>query len=276
MTVIEAMALGFVQGVGEFLPISSSGHLVLLQRAFGISEGAMAFDVAVHLGTLVALIVVMRKRLLMYIRNPLGRVPVLVVVGTIPTAAIALALKKTISGLFESGASLGVGFLLTAAMLWFAEAWSKRMASAGAKGAGRRIDEATAADAIMIGIAQGVATVPAVSRSGSAISSGLVCGLDREAAVEYAFWLSIPITLLAVADDVLGIAMGGGGGGDVGAAPMVVGTLVAMAVGIPAARLMLRRIRRISLKWFAAYVGALGALALIDQLFIGAVLDKII
>ena len=294
MTILEAAVLGFVQGVGEFLPISSSGHLVLFQRIFGISEGAMSFDIAVHLGTLAALIAVMRKRLLMYIKNPLGRVPVMVVVGTIPTAAIAFVLEKIISSLFESGASLGMGFLLTASLLWFAETWSGRMAARRERSAGRGIGEANVGDALAIGIAQGVATVPAISRSGSTIAAGLVCGLGREAAVEYAFLLSIPATLLAVANDILGMATGSGAAGatagatagaaasaaaasadaasaaaGVGALPTVVGVLVSMAVGFPAAQLMLRRIRKINLKWFAAYAFALGALILVDQLFIG-------
>ena len=311
MTVIEAAILGFVQGVGEFLPISSSGHLVLLQRLFGVSEGSMSFGIAVHIGTLVALVAVMRKRLLSYLNQPLGRVPVLVVIGTVPTAIMALALKRFLESLFDTGASLGVGFLLTAAMLVFAETWSKRMGGrtggrmgeragsrvgermggrmdggmgghmdgratvARAHVAGRRIDEANIADALAIGFAQGVATVPAISRSGSTIAAGLICGLGRESAVEYAFLLSIPIMLLAVADDALSILLGRGGAG-VGALPTAVGVLVAMAVGFPTARIMLRKIRKINLKWFAVYTAALGVLVLVDQLFIGAFFAKIV
>jgi undecaprenyl pyrophosphate phosphatase UppP len=349
LTALQALILGIVQGLGEFLPISSSGHLVLLQKIFGISEGAMSFDIVVHLGTLVSLLVVMRKEIMRYARHPLGHVPRMLALGTLPTIAIALAFNGFFEGLFESGASLGVGFVLTAALLWFAESRSGKGAAAqgaaagqeaavqsgaagqgaaargglpagakpatgpeptaaqnevgrgavvaaqgqGAIGAklasgqeptvarsgapspepaqGKGMDGITPRDALAVGVAQGIAIVPAISRSGSTIAGGLLRGLSREAAIEYGFLMAIPVTLMAVALDALKmlIAVSGGEYAGVPAREMLIGAAAAMATGLFAAKFMLSMIRKIKLAWFSAYVLALGVFVLADQLWFG-------
>ena len=121
MTALQALILGILQGLSEFLPISSSGHLVLLQKLFGITEGSMSFSILVHFGTLVSLCVVMRDRLLKYLREPLGRVPRMVVLGTVPTVIVVLAFGRIFNDFFETGASLGAGFIFTALVLLLAE-----------------------------------------------------------------------------------------------------------------------------------------------------------
>ncbi|MDR1440745.1 MAG: undecaprenyl-diphosphate phosphatase [Clostridiales bacterium] len=289
------MILGIVQGLGEFLPISSSGHLVLVQKIFGVNEGAMSFDIVVHLGTLASLFIVMRKKITQYLRHPLGHVPMMVVVGTIPTVVIALAFYGFFESLFDTGASLGIGFVFTAALLWFAESRGAkahmRAAAAAPQGkaqgnaqgaeaassAGKRMDGITPRDAIAVGVAQGVAIVPAISRSGSTIAGALLSGLSREAAIEYAFLMAIPVTLMAVALDALKVVMGMSAGTYVGvpAREMLVGAVSAMATGLFAAKFMLAAIRKISLKWFSAYVLALGVLVLADQLWLGIFFDKL-
>ncbi|MDR3121057.1 MAG: undecaprenyl-diphosphate phosphatase, partial [Clostridiales bacterium] len=200
MTAVQALILGIVQGLGEFLPISSSGHLVLVQKLFGIEEGAMSFDIIVHLGTLVSLCVVMRKQIFAYLRAPLGHVPRMVVLATVPTVVIALAFNSILEGLFETGFGLGFCFLYTAAILWFAETHNSGVE---ARREGKRIEAVSPRDALLVGISQGIATIPAVSRSGSTIAGGLLSGLRREAAIEFAFLMSIPVTLMAVAFDLL-------------------------------------------------------------------------
>jgi undecaprenyl-diphosphatase len=336
LTALQALILGIVQGLGEFLPISSSGHLVLLQRIFGISEGAMSFDIVVHLGTLVSLFIAMREKIARYVRHPFGHVPKMVVLGTVPTVAIALVFNGFLEGLFESGASLGIGFVFTAALLWYAERRSRKggaaagagagagagsagsgganaagavagtkggVAAAGAAdvgagaaeaaganaasganaagagvaggvaaaGDGRGMDGIRPRDALAVGIAQGIAIVPAISRSGSTIAGGLLSGLDREAAIEYAFLMAIPVTLMAVALDALKMIMAVSGGAYVGAPPreMAIGAVAAMVTGLFSAKFMLSAIKKISLAWFSAYVLLLGLLVLADQLWFG-------
>ncbi|MDR1060390.1 MAG: undecaprenyl-diphosphate phosphatase [Clostridiales bacterium] len=291
MTALQALILGIVQGLGEFLPISSSGHLVLLQKIFGISEGAMSFDIVVHLGTLVSLLIVMREKIMRYVRHPLGHVPKMVALGTVPTVAIALVFNGLLEGLFESGASLGIGFVFTAALLWYAERRSRKGGAAtgasaaagaaagagaaredaGATGDGRGMDGIRPRDALTVGVAQGIAIVPAISRSGSTIAGGLLSGLGREAAIEYAFLMAIPVTLMAVALDALKIIVAVSGGSYAGAPPreMLIGAVAAMVTGLFAAKFMLSMIKKISLSWFAAYVLALGLLVLADQLWFG-------
>ena len=321
MTALQALILGIVQGICEFLPISSSGHLVLLQRLFGINEGALSFDIFVHLGTLVSLAVVMRKRLLGYLREPLGHIPKMVVLGTIPTVIIVLAFNSIFANLFDTGASLGVGFIFTALLLLFAENHSKNESASGrfAYSGGRSLtagaqkrrfgynerrrrtdmeQSVTPAGALVVGIAQGIAVIPAVSRSGSTIAAGIMCDFGRPAAIEFAFLMSIPVTLMAVAQDLLKILIGNANAakaanaanaaiGDAsaaaanaavsaaGAVDMAVGFIAAAITGYFAARFMLRLIQKIKLTWFSIYVGLLGVFILADQLFFGFVFDKL-
>ena len=339
MSAVQALVLGIVQGLGEFLPISSSGHLVLLQKIFKINEGAMSFDIIVHLGTLLALCIVMRKRLLVYLREPLSHIPKMVVLGTIPTVIIALAFGSFFSKLFDTGISLGVGFIFTALLLYFAETHrkdesefisnarslnerSQNMRDSALYGVHERRRQSyiekrvTPAGSLIVGVAQGIAIIPGVSRSGSTIAAGIMCDFGRPAAIEYAFLMSIPVTLMAVAQDVLKLIMNRGGdsaealgavasasGAAVGAVAsaadaaagvaadaaavanaasnvagpieMVIGFAAALVTGFFAARYILRVIQRIKLTWFSLYVGILGALILLDQLFFGIVFDKI-
>jgi len=315
MNIIQAVILGIIQGLGEFLPISSSGHLVLVQKLFGVNEGALSFDIIVHLGTLISLMIVMRRRLAVYLREPFGHVPRMVALGTIPTVVIAFAFRGFFKDLFDTGVSLGVGFLYTALILYIAE--NHKDAGAGASAGkrkaarvsvgkstamppdGRNVDDRqiTPIGALIVGISQGIAVIPAVSRSGSTISSGIVCNFGKPAAVEFAFLMSIPVTLLAVAQDLLSMILSKAGtaaavAGDAGATAaaaasgavaasaagaveMTAGFVAAAVTGFFAARFMLSLINRIKLTWFSLYVGILGILIIIDQLFFGLVFDKL-
>jgi undecaprenyl-diphosphatase len=303
MSAIQALILGIAQGLGEFLPISSSGHLVLLQRLFGIGEGALSFDIVVHFGTLISLCAVMRKRLLELLRDPFGHVPRMVALGTVPTVIIAFVFGGFFKELFDTGISLGFGFLFTAATLYIAENHYKKAERGGIAGDGlaggadgvRRLPlndkNITPRGALIVGIAQGIAVTPAVSRSGSTIAAGIVCEFGRREAIEFAFLLSIPVTLMAVAQDFLKMALGANSGAIEGVnaanAASAAGALSAagpleMAIGFAAsavtgyfsARFMLGIIGKIKLSWFSAYVGLLGLSILCDQLFFGVVFDK--
>lgn len=262
MTVIQAFILGLVQGLTEFLPVSSSGHLVLFQKIFekagGLNANVVTFDVAVHIATLIAVIAVMKDDILAILKKPFSKLTYLIVVGCIPTAAIGFLFKDIIEELFKSGKSLGVEFIATGLILLFAE-------NVRTKNKGLR--EMTYTDALVVGTAQGLAILPAISRSGLTLAGGLFRGLNREFALRFSFLMSIPAIVGAALPDVYHMVKGtSGAAGDIGALPLAVGMLAAAVSGYFAVKYMLKIFTRSSLKVFSYYVFVLGALVLLDQL----------
>ncbi|MDR1411605.1 MAG: undecaprenyl-diphosphate phosphatase, partial [Spirochaetaceae bacterium] len=253
--------LGAIQGITEFLPVSSSGHLVLLQKIFGISEPVLLFDTMVHVGTLAAVFVVLWQDILAILRRILQPMTAFLVLATIPAVIAALILKDHIESAFSSGALLGFAFLFTALALLVSESLARR-GGRPARAANRTV--MTWADALVIGLCQAVAIVPGVSRSGLTLSGGLSRKLDRNLTARFSFLLSIPAILGALVLQVKDIA-GGGAVGSIGAAPIVAGTLAAALVGFFSVKLMLKIVTERSLRGFAVYVAVLGALVLIDQ-----------
>ncbi len=260
MELIDAVILGAIQGVTEFLPVSSSGHLALAHRLLGLREPSLFFDTMLHLGTLAAVFAALRRDILGLLRRPFRRLTGLLVVATVPTVVIALLFKDMIEAAFASGATLGWEFLATGAVLL----WADRAAAPGGEK-----DESTMSwfDAAFIGVLQGVAIMPAVSRSGLTVAGALVRKLDRGFAARFSFLLSIPAILGAVVlqgKDMLE-------GADVGTIglPVVIGTTVAAAVGLLSVNFMLKIVRKGSLAGFSAYVFILGTLVLLDQYVFG-------
>ncbi|MDR0524315.1 MAG: undecaprenyl-diphosphate phosphatase [Spirochaetaceae bacterium] len=258
MTIYEAVVLGAVQGLTEFLPVSSSGHLVLLQKIFRIEEPVLLFDTFLHLGTLVAVCTVLGPDLWRLIRKPIQRLTGLLILGTLPMVAAALLCKDKIEEIFSSAEYLGFAFLFTGLLLFIAECWAPR--------SGRPKDEytLTGLNALVIGIFQAVAIIPGVSRSGATLSGALVSRLQREFGAKFSFLLSIPAILGALVlqiRDLFEIDSGRG----IDLAPYAVGTVVAGAVGFFSVKLMLAIIRKHGLWGFALYAGLLGALILTDQ-----------
>lgn len=257
MSIVEAVVLGIVQGLTEFLPVSSSGHLVLLQKVFGISEGAMLFTIMLHVGTLLSIFIVFWKDIVQMIKQPLSKLSLLIVCATIPTVLIALLLKDSVEAAFSSAAYLGYGFLLTGIILWFVESIKP-----GNKG----LDKMTFKNALLIGAAQGLAIFPAVSRSGSTIAGALFQKLDRKFAARFSFLMSIPAilgSLVFQVKDIVGTNM------EIEWMPIIVGTVVAAIFGYLAIRIMMEVIAKHSLKYFAVYVFILGTFVLLDQNFLG-------
>ncbi|MGI6193505.1 MAG: undecaprenyl-diphosphate phosphatase [Christensenellales bacterium] len=256
MSVFHAALLGLVQGLCEFLPVSSSGHLVLLQNIFGIAEGALFFDTMLHLGTLFAVVFAFRKTLWEMIRHPFRKYPMFIVLATVPAVVFTLLFRDFIEGSY-SGSLLGWGFLVTALLLTVTDRLSARVAGK------RRIDGMRAGHALLIGAAQGLAVFPGVSRSGSTISGGLFCSLEREFAAEFAFMMSIPAILGATVlqvKDVLEVGIG-----SVDWIPVLVGMAVAFVSGLFAIRWMMKIVKKGKLGWFALYTAILGVLVLIDR-----------
>lgn len=263
MRIIEAVILGAVQGLTEFLPVSSSGHLALLQKIFGVSgngiQGALLFDTMVHAGTAAAVAVVLWKDIWALLKKPIQPLVGRLIIATIPAATAALFFKDRIEAVFASGLIfgmpfLGAAFLITSALLAAAEALSRKQERAR-----KRI---RVVDAVIIGCLQAVAIIPGVSRSGATLSGALSRRIDRDVAARFSFLLSIPAILGALSLQVIDLASGKAEAG-AAAAPLAAGTLTAAVVGFFAVKLMLKLVRERRLWGFAVYTGVLGALTLI-------------
>jgi undecaprenyl-diphosphatase len=269
MNIFTAIVLGVIQGLTEFLPVSSSGHLVLFQKIFGIEEPALLFDTMLHVGTLVAVFAVLWKDIWAILKKIFQPLTAYLIIATIPTVIFALAFRAPIEKLFETGQFLGVCFLITSALLAAAELLSKRAAAGSGNGGGglKKPGEMNWLDALVIGIMQAVAIIPGVSRSGATLSGALSRGLNRDFAARFSFLLSIPAILGAAVFQLKDVVKSGetAAGDGIGMAAMIAGTLSAAIVGFFAVRLMLKIVREKSLWGFAIYTGILGVLVLIDQ-----------
>ncbi|MDP8256561.1 MAG: undecaprenyl-diphosphate phosphatase [Candidatus Alcyoniella australis] len=199
---LKSIVLGIVQGLTEFLPVSSSGHLVIGQRLLGL-EPDLLFDVLVHFGTLLAVLVVFRRDIyqiiidsLRFIRRPRGaltngsRMALMIVIASVPTALIGLAFKDWFESLFQRPALVSITLALTGVLL-LATRWSAHPS--------RDLSRMTIWIALLIGTAQALAIIPGISRSGATIAAGLFLGLERELAGRFAFLIAIPAILGAVA-----------------------------------------------------------------------------
>jgi undecaprenyl-diphosphatase len=265
MSILTAIVLGVIQGLTEFLPVSSSGHLVLFQKIFGIEEPAMLFDIMLHVGTLAAVFAVLWKDIWAILRKLFQPLTAYLIIATIPTVIIALAFKDPIEKLFETGQFLGICFLITSALLAAAELLSRRAAAAGGL---KNPGEMNWLDALVIGIMQAIAIVPGVSRSGATLSGALSRRLNRDFAARFSFLLSIPAILGAAVLQLKDVVKSGeiaAGSGGIGIAAMIAGTVSAAVVGFFAVRLMLKIVREKSLWGFAIYTAMLGVLVLVDQ-----------
>ena len=262
MGIFEALILGALQGITEFLPVSSSGHLVLLQRILGIREPALLFDTLVHGGTLAAVFVVLRRDIWQILCRPFQPLTGLLIGATIPAVIVALSFKEPLEGAFASGRWLGFAFLTTACALGFCEF------AAGKPGAPRPGGSMNWLDALIIGVLQGIAVIPGVSRSGFTLSGAISRRLDRDFAARFSFLLSIPAILGALVfqlKDLGAAAPGGGAGEGIGLPALMAGTAAAAVVGFFSVRFMLKLVRERSLWGFAVYTALLGLLVLADQ-----------
>ena len=259
MPIIHAIVLGLVQGLSEFLPISSSGHLLLTPWLFGWNDFSdvsveKAFDVALHLGTLIAVIAYFRKDLVVYVRDGLrmvvqkekprtneGRLAWLLVVASIPAALFGAIAGNWIDE------HLGKPVIIAASLIFFGLllAWADRRLGK------RKFEEMNSRDAIVIGLAQVIALKPGTSRSGISISAARILGFDRDTAVRFSFLLSVPVTAGAVAVKLLELFKDGIPEGLV--MPMIVGIVTAGISGWLAVAGLLKLIRSKSFDAFVIY-----------------------
>ncbi len=250
MTVWQAVLLGAVQGMTEFLPVSSSGHMLLVRRLFGIDAGMM-FDVMMHVGTLVSVCVVFRRELLSFLRPPFGRLALLAF-ASVPAGLAGLFFSDAIDGVFGGGEWLFVTFALSGALLLLSRRIIALREKRGLAGKDIGIIQAAA-----MGIAQAAALLPGLSRSGTTAFGGIAAGGDREKAVAFTFVMSVPVILGSA---VLGAA--GGLDGGAGALPTIAGAATACVCGIFSAKAARSVIGGAAGAPLAAYLFALSLLSL--------------
>ncbi len=255
MSIWYAMLLGLIQGLTEFLPVSSSGHLVLMQKVLGLDTAAsLFFDTMLHLGTLVAVCVVFYQEIWDMLKKPIQKKVGLILISTAVTVAITLLFRDFFEASF-GGAFLGVEFLITAAILFLNERFAQGK---------KTIPQMTALQAAGVGLMQGISVLPAVSRSGATIAGSRFFGLKKKDAAEFSFLLSIPAILGSVVLQIPDVLETGIHNEPWGA--IFLGVLVAGVSGYFAIRFMIRLIVKKSLVGFAWYTAALGVLILLDQL----------
>ena len=268
----QSIILGLVQGLTEFLPVSSSGHLAIGRWLLGTEAGGdLVFEVAVHAATVCATIVVFRKQiarllsgLFRFRYNPETDYILKICVSMVPVLVVGVFFKDNVEAAFSSLTVVGGALLLTALLLFLSDLRGERVASG--EGASVVQDEAPAAgrigwwQAFVVGIAQACAVIPGLSRSGSTISAGLLCGMKRSDVAQFSFLMVlVPILGEALLDVV---------GGDMAASatgllPLALGFVSAFVSGLFACRVMIALVKRARLKWFALYCAVVGVLTLI-------------
>ena len=268
MVFLIAILLGLVQGICEFLPVSSSGHLYLISKltsgAVGEDTFGSFFTVMLHVATLIAVLFVYREQVLAILRHPIQKLTLHLIIATLPTVVFALILKKfdALDKWLDEGNFVGFSFLLTAVFLTVSELLCRR------RKAKKSIDTMRWTDALVIGGMQAIGVLPGVSRSGSTIAGALGMRIDRRSAANFSFLLSIPAILgglvlelykLVKEPDSINLTVGT-------AAAWILGMLVAAISGYFAVRFMIRLITKKGLLGFAIYTGALGLVVLILQL----------
>lgn len=290
MTVFEAMILGMVQGLTEFLPISSSGHLLFMEKFLGLDpaiRGAkLTFNVAVHFGTLCAIVIFLRKKIYQIFsglkpfnihQNPQVRIIYLIIIGSLPTAFIGFLIKVKGLSLLNNIIFAAVMLLVTGALLFAADhvrgLASDRMPArrspclAGRRvGAGGDILGWNTYHALLVGTMQGLSVFPGLSRSGATITTAMFAGSSRQTAFEFSFLLSIPAILGANILQIKDIQVAISGGELVST---LVGTLTAFGVGWCALSILKWVLNRAKLHIFAWYCWALGTVILLHKAILG-------
>ena len=276
MSVLEGILLGVLQGIAEFLPISSSGHLAIVQKLFDLDDVPLLYDVFLHLATLGAVVLFFRKRIWSLLQVvgrwicrrslPEDRADLQTIValllGTFVTGMFGIFLSDVVETIDVK--YICVGFFVTAGLLIFSDAVEeqrrKKRLVADPDSTVGKASGVKPLQGLGIGLAQGFGVLPGISRSGSTIAGALLCGVDREQAGEFSFLLSIPAILGAF---VLQLEDLGEMGSTVGLAPVVAGCIAAFVAGIFALAVLMKIIRKGKLEWFAAYLIPLGILGLI-------------
>jgi undecaprenyl-diphosphatase len=260
MTILQAFVLGVLQGLTEFLPVSSSGHLVVVPWLLRWAAPGVTFDAVLHLATVVAIVLVFWRDLIRMVsgwfrfvfrRQPSveGRLAWLLILSAFPAAILGYLLNDLFDALFGTPRLVAVFLMITAVILWTCELISRRT---------RSLERLTWRDALLMGLAQGIAIAPGISRSGATLSVGMLCGLRREEAARFSFLMAIPVIVGAtvfkltdaplVADQAVLLGIGFG---------------AALAAGYLVIRAFINYLRSHSLRPFAVYCAVLGVMTLV-------------
>ncbi|RLI97739.1 MAG: hypothetical protein DRO99_02555 [Candidatus Aenigmatarchaeota archaeon] len=240
--IFQAFMLGVIQGITEWLPVSSSGHLAIAQNYMGLNL-PVSFDIALHVATLLVILLFFRKDVVGILTSLLrrdfrtehGRLFLLIALGSIPTAIIGFALKGFFESMFADLHLVGGALLITGVLL----------VSSGKRNGSKNIGKMSAA---LMGLAQGFSVAPGISRSGATISAALFLGVDRMQAIRYSFLLAVPAILGAMLFELGSLSSSG-----IGPAPIASGFMASLAVGYFSLRLVIRAVMRRWFRWFAVY-----------------------
>ncbi|MBS2212588.1 undecaprenyl-diphosphate phosphatase [Carboxylicivirga mesophila] len=263
MGIFEALILGIIQGLTEFLPVSSSGHLEIAKAIFGanaVAKESMFMTVMLHGATAISTIVVFRKEIAEILKglfqfkwNEQTIFSLKIIVSMIPAAFVGVAFNDQIEALFESQILLvGMMLLVTSALLFLAD-----KAKTTEKGVSYM-------HAIIIGIAQAIAILPGISRSGATISTSVILGIDRTRATRFSFLMVVPLILGKMAKDLLSSDFTTS---DVSVIPVIVGFIAAFITGLLACTWMIKLVRNSKLSYFSIYCAIVGLIAIVHQLF---------
>lgn len=264
MSVFQALILGILQGLTEFLPVSSSGHLVLGQSLLGFSKPPVTFDVLIHVGTLTAIIIFFKEELVKDTRaffralffcqfNKIPKIYRLVIIGTIPTAVVGFLTSPFLEKIFNSTLIVGFSLIFTSLFL-FSTKFIKESV--------KKLNKASLADGLFIGLFQSLAILPGISRSGSTVVSGLWRGLKRKDAFKFSFYLAIPAILGAQILEIkklIEIANGM-------MASYLLGFISAMLAGVLSLKILKKMVIKGKLAYFAIYCFAVGSMVIIISL----------
>ena len=263
MSVLRAILLGLLQGFTEFLPVSSSGHLTLIPWFLHWEDPGLTFDALVHLGTLVAIVFYFRADILALLRawwdslrtrqakTTEARLAWLIILSAIPAGLLGFFLEDFFEQLFAAPLAVSILLLVTGGLIWISERLGRRVMPLAQMGW---------RDALSIGVAQGFAIAPGISRSGATISAGLLRGLERDAAARFSFLMVIPVIAGAAGFQMLDAVSAGLSLAD--GLSLVAGFMAALVSGYVAIRFLLGYVRQHSLRPFAYYVWAVGLLGI--------------
>ena len=266
MDILEILILGFVQGIAEFLPISSSAHLIIFRDIFGIGSGMSAnmdltFDIALHFGTLLSIgvfffkdfIKMIQKGFTKGVKDDDGKILWYLVAATIPAAIVGVLFEEAIENVVRSNyVVIAIALAVMGIIIYLADKFSKET---------KTIKKMTLKDAILVGCSQVFALIPGFSRSGTTIAAGRVLGLDRESAAKFSFFLSAPVVLGAVclqlikgtAFSVIAANLG----------TFILGILVSFVIGLLCIKYLLKYLQKHNFKIFMIYRVVLGAVVLV-------------
>lgn len=255
MEIFYLIILGLVQGLTEFLPVSSSGHLVLLSKWFGI-EDSLFVSIFLHLATFISVIIVLRKEIWYLLRHPFSEKTINLALATIPTCIIALLLMPLINQSFE-GDFLAISFLISATLLLLTDFITKK----NKNNSKFNCEYLGVKNALIMGIGQGLAIFPGISRSGTTICAGLLSGAPKKECAKFSFLMSLPIIFLSMCMEIYKICVKGY---QVSVNPIGMGLsfFVACVIGILAIKFMINVTQKTNFRWFSLYLVIISILTL--------------